>query len=87
MTPWKALVSIALPAKVLVFNENADFFWLDWQHRHAIRQFLFYRAGLMDDSAVRKLGRLAAFPFVLGYLLIFAGVVHLRRGLRLASWK
>ena len=87
MTPWKFVVSLALPAKVLVFNENADFFWLDWNHRQAIRQFVFYRAGLMDDSAVRKLARLAAFPFVLAFLLLFAGWVHVRRGLRLAFGK
>lgn len=84
MTPWKAAATVLLPAKVVVFNENADFFWLDWSHRQAIRQFVLYRAGLLEEGAARKLAQLAAFPFILAYLLLYAGWVHLRRGVRLA---
>ncbi len=84
MTPWKIAVAAILPAKVLVFNENADFFWLDWRHRGAIRRFVFARAGLLDEGAVRKLARVAAFPSVLVYLLAYAAWIHLRRRWRVA---
>ncbi len=87
MTPWKLAVAALLPAKVLIFNENADFFWLDWFNRQAIRQFVFYRAGMLDDGAVRKLSHLVAFPFLLAFLLLYAGWVHLIRWGRLAWWR
>jgi hypothetical protein len=85
MTLWKLATVALLPAKVLVFNENADFFWLDWDHRKAIRQFVFYRAGLLDDSAVRKLMQLAAFPFLLAFLIAYAVYAHMVRACRLTS--
>ena len=84
MTPWKLAATLVLPAKVLVFNENADFFWLDFWHRKGIRQFLLVRAGLMDDDAVRKLVEIAAFPFILAYLLFYAAWVYLARAVRVA---
>jgi hypothetical protein len=84
MTPWKLAAALVAPAKVLIFNENSDFFWLDWRHRRAIRQFALFRAGLLEDDAARKLAQLAAFPFILGFLLLYAGWVHLARFFRLA---
>ncbi len=84
MTPWKLAAMALLPARVVIFNENGDFFWLDWRHRRAIRQFLMVRAGLMEEDAARKIFQLAAFPVALVFLLLYAGWVHLARGLRLA---
>lgn len=87
MTRWKVAAALLLPAKVVVFNENADLFWLDWGHRRAIRHFVLYRGGLLEEGAARKLAQLAAFPFILAYLLLYAAYVHLRRGVRLALGK
>jgi len=84
MTLWKLAAALVVPAKVVIFNENSDFFWVDWRHRQAIRQFLLVRAGIEDDAAVRKLAQLAAFPFILAYLILYAGWVHLVRAVRLA---
>lgn len=84
MTPWKAAAALLLPSKVVIFNENSDFFWLDWRHRKTIRQFLFYRAGLLEDDAVPKLAHIVAFPFILTYLLLYAAYVHAARAFRLA---
>ena len=84
MTPWKLAAALVAPAKVVIFNENSDFFWLDWRHRRAIRRFVLFRAGLLEDDAARKLAQLAAFPFILGFLLLYAGWVHLARLFRLA---
>ena len=85
MTPWKLAAALLLPSKVLVFNENADFFWVDWRHRGALLQFVLFRAGLLEEDAARRLAHLAAFPFVLVFLLLYAGWVHLRRAFRLAA--
>ena len=84
MTPWKLLAAAFLPAKVLVFNENSDFFWIDWRHRKTLREFLLFRAGMLEDGAVRKLVQLATFPFLLVFLLLYAAWVHLTRVIRLA---
>jgi len=84
MTPWKIAAALALPAKVLVFNENSDFFWVDWRHRGALRQFVLFRAGMLDDGAARELFQILTFPFLLAFLLLYAAGVHLIRLGRLA---
>ena len=83
MTPWKLAATILIPAKVVIFNENGDFFWLDWDHRKSIRRFLLFRAGLLEDDAVRRLVHIAAFPFILTFLLLYAAYAHLGRAWRL----
>jgi len=85
MTPWKLAATLLLPAKVVIFNENADFFWLDWDHRKNIRGFLLFRAGLLEEGGVRKLAHIAAFPFILFFLLLYAAYAHLRRAWRLLA--
>lgn len=85
MTPWKLAATLLLPAKVVVFNENSDFFWLDWRHHKTIRQFLLFRAGLLEDDAVRRVAELVALPFTLTFLLLYAACVHLVRAYRVAA--
>lgn len=84
MAPWKTAALVLFPAKFLIVNENSDFFWLDRGHWRAISQFLLHRTGLLEESAVRTVARLAAFPFTLAFLLAYAGGVHLVRLVRLA---
>ena len=84
MTPWKVAAGVLLPAKVLIFNENADFLWVDWAHRKVLRQFVAYRAGMLEESAPRKVAQVVAFPFILAFLVLFAAYVHLVRAFRLA---
>jgi hypothetical protein len=79
MTKWKWAIAFGLPAKVLIVNENADFFWLDRSNWGIIRHFVLYRAGLTGSGAVRTLARVLLFPFTLLYLLLYAAAVHLRR--------
>jgi len=78
---WKWILVAVLPAKVLVINENADYFWLDRGHWPAIRQFMKHRAGLADAGIVRSLARLVVFPFTFLYLLLYATAVHFRRAI------
>lgn len=82
MTKWKFVLAVRLPAKLLVLNENCDYFWFDRGHTGIISQFILYRAGLSGARAVPTLARILVFPFTLLYLILFAATVHLRRKLR-----
>lgn len=82
MTKWKWALAARLPGKVLVLNENGDYFWLDRRHWSSIQHFVLFRAGLTGSGAVRTLARLVLFPFTLLYLILYAGAVHFRRMLR-----
>ena len=83
MTRWKWWLAARLPAKVLIINENADYFWLDSAHLGHVRRFAFTRLGLSGADAGRTMLRVAAFPAVLAYLLTYAAVIHLRRAWRI----
>ena len=82
MTKWKWALAWKVKAKVLIINENADFFWFDRGNWRAIVHFVLFRADLTGGDAVRTLLRLAVFPLSLAYLMIYAGFVHARRALR-----
>ena len=82
MTKWKWMMALRLRAKLLIVNENGDYFWFDRGNLPMIRHFVLFRAGLSGAGAVDTLARLAAFPFAFVYLVLFAATVHLRRKLR-----
>jgi hypothetical protein len=82
MTKWKWALALRIPAKVLVLNENGDYFWLDYSNWRIIRHFVLYRAGLAGEGAVRTLARVFLFPFTFLYLILYATTVHLGRALR-----
>lgn len=84
MRPWRFALLAVLPAKFLIVNENADFFWLDRGNCGVASRLLLERMGLRGPFAARTLVRLAVFPFTLAYLLAFAVRVHIVRALRLA---
>ena len=85
MTKWKWALAWKLPAKVFILNENGDYFWLDRTNWRTVRHFVFFRLGLSGMAGVRTLAGLAALPFTLTYLLIYAACVHLRRKARLLA--
>lgn len=82
MTKWKWAVAWKVVGKVLIINENADFFWFDRTNWRLILHFILFRADLTGGDAVRTLLRLALFPLSVAYLVFYAGAVHLRRRLR-----
>lgn len=84
MFRWKAAGMLLFPSKILIVNENADFFWLDRGEWRTALRFALGRGGLLEESAVRTVARVAAFPFSFAYLLAYAGWVHLSRAARLA---
>lgn len=85
MTKWKWAIAARVPAKVFIVNENADYFWFDRGHLPMLRRLAAIRLGLSGSGAARTLAQLAAFPFVLGWLLLYAAFVHGRRALRLVK--
>jgi hypothetical protein len=72
MTKWKWWVAFQLPVKVLIVNENADYFWFDYTNSKTIWHFIMFRAGMSGADAVSTLARLALFPFTLLCLLLYA---------------
>lgn len=85
MTKWKWWLAYKIPAKVFVLNENGDYFYVDLPNWRIILHFVLFRAGLTGPDAVRTLGRLLLFPCTLAYLAAYAGWIHLKRRLRIAS--
>lgn len=79
LTKWKWVLAARVPAKILVLNENGDYFFADRGNLSIIRHFFLVRAGLTDGGAVRAIGRLTLFPFTLVYLASFALLAHVRR--------
>ena len=84
---WKLLALALFPSKVLIVNENADFFWLDWTHRRQVRQFLAVRWGVNRDEIASTALRLLIFPFTFAFLLLTALYLYARRWRRLLLWK
>jgi len=82
MTKWKFALAARVPAKLLVVNENADFFWFDRANFRGMFGLMLFRAGMTGASAVPTLARLLFLPLTAAYLLAYAAVVHLRRRLR-----
>lgn len=82
MTKWKWMLGARLPAKILIVNENSDYFWCDYTNWKTIRHFFLFRAGLTGAGAVRLIGGLLLFPFTITYLAAYTALVHLRRKVR-----
>lgn len=83
MFRWKWYVSLLLPAKTFVLNENGDYFWLDRAHADLAWHFLLFRMGLAGAAAAPTLLRILAFPFSLCWLVAYAAAVNLLRRIRL----
>jgi hypothetical protein len=78
----KLALAAALPAKVFIVNENADYFPLDYSNWRLLLRLGLDRAGFLGPSAARNLASIVLFPFTLAYLLLYAGTVHTRRFFR-----
>ena len=87
MTVWRALALVLVPAKVIVVNENADFFWLSWENRAMLRAFLGARWGVNLRHGALILLRAAAFPFTVLFLMLTALYYYQRRWRNLLWWK
>jgi hypothetical protein len=81
MTKWKWYVAAAVPAKVLIVNENTDFFWLHRNQWATIGKFASARLGLSGAGAARMPLQLLALPFSLAYVTAATLYFHLRRRL------
>ena len=84
---WKVLALLLQPAKVLIVNENADFFWLQWANRGILRQLLRTRWGLPTGALFRTTLAALVFPATFLVLAATAAVYYARRWRRLLIWK
>lgn len=82
MFKWKWMLAARVPAKIVVLNENGDFFVADRTNIGLIFHFLLFRAGLTGSLAVRTVSRVVLFPFTLLYLILYAATINLRRKIR-----
>ena len=82
LAKWKWALALWFPTKILIINENGDYFPLDLGHWSNACRLVFSRSALGDAGAVRRLARMISFPFTLLYLLLYATTVHARRALR-----
>jgi hypothetical protein len=82
MTRWKWAVALRIPAKVLIINENVDYYWFDRGNLSNMRAMVKHRFGVHTVSSPQLLVGSFLFPFILLYLLIYAGWIHSRRLLR-----
>jgi hypothetical protein len=55
---------------------------MHWERRGMMLHFMLFRMGLTGAAAIPTIARLLAFPLMLGYMILYAGFVHLRRKLR-----
>lgn len=85
MTPWKWAVGARVPAKLLIVNENADYFWFDTGHLSNLRALIKHRWGMHSGIGVHLAMEVLVAPLVYLYLLANAGWVHARRALRRAG--
>jgi len=83
LAKYKFALAALLPAKILIVNENGDYFWFDRGNLAIVWKLFTTRAGMGGESGNRTLVRIATFPFLLLMLLGFAARVHLMRQLRL----
>ena len=82
MTRWKWAVAWRVPAKLLVVNENVDYFWFDRGNFASMRAMVKHRFGMHTVSSPQLAISAILFPFVFLYLLAYAGWIHTRRLLR-----
>jgi hypothetical protein len=76
------MIALRTRAKVLIVNEHAGFFFLDISHRATAKLMLAQRMSVPRAIELGAVAELLLVPFSIGYLLLYAGSVHLRRLLR-----
>ncbi len=84
MGPWRTAALVLLPAKFLLVNENADYFWIDLAHGDHLIRFWLQRAGLLDESVANTIVQYLALPLTFTYLCLYAAGVHFVRLCRMA---
>lgn len=82
MTKWKWMAAARVPSKVLIVNENIDYYWLDIHHWRSAKAMVRHRMGLHGTGPLHMVGQAVAFPITLAILLAFAAGVHAKRLLR-----
>lgn len=91
MAKWKWMLAFRSSARLIAVNEEAKYFGLEvWNHRSMARMmlqrmnpFADYTRDSLAAMIVQFLLGLFVAPFTLTYLLLYTGVLHARRALRI----
>jgi hypothetical protein len=78
---WKWAIALLTRAKILIVKENAGFVFLDYGCLQNIKVDV-PRLRREQITGLRLLGEVLLMPFMILYLFLYAGCVHLRRLLR-----
>jgi hypothetical protein len=78
LNKWKWVIALLIHAKILIVNEHADYFYLNFANRDNLKRLLAerLRAHAIDLRAVAEL---ALVPFTVTFLLAYATYVQMRR--------
>jgi hypothetical protein len=76
LAKWKLLITMSVPAKLLVINECGDCFWCDRNNWQLIRQFIASRSGITGATVLRSMLQIAVLPLTFLWLLLFATGAH-----------
>ncbi len=78
LNKWKWVIALRVRRKILMINEHADYFYLNFANRHNLKRLLAerLRAHAID---VRAIAELALVPFTFLFLLVHAAYVQMRR--------
>ncbi len=79
---WKIALVAALPAKIVLVDEDGEFIWLDRSHWRQALDLAVSRSGIRNPEFARRVGQVLMLPFGLCILLAFAARVHAGRLLR-----
>lgn len=82
MARWKWFIVWQVKSKVLIVNENSDYFWVDRGNWRTLAKFAAYRLGMSGTGAILQPLRVLVFPFTIAWLALYAAQVHIRRRLR-----
>lgn len=76
---WKWMLAWRVPAKLLIANENGDYFLADYAHLPLMAALARSRFGLAGGDTAATLSRALLFPFAVAFLLLYAAAVQVRR--------
>ena len=75
---WTWAITLLTRAKILIVKENASFFFLDYGYLQDIKVSV-PRLRREQITRFRLAGEVFLMPFMILYLILYAGQVHLRR--------
>jgi hypothetical protein len=85
LAKWKWMIAAETRARLIIADEYGEWFFVSFHNLPQLAVLLIRRSNLASlPLLLLAVAKLILAPFVIGYLLLYTLVVHLRRMLRLA---